>query len=134
MVKSRSELREKCMVILYQIEIMKKNDIPYNIEDLIKDNLEIDSEFVKEIVYGVVTEYNKLDELANKYLKNWDINRIEETGASILRMAIYELVYTDTPQIVVINEAINLAKKYSDDKIRKMINASLDRVMKDYEK
>ena len=69
--------------------------------------------------------------IANKYLKDWDINRIDKTGAAILKMAIYELKYTDTPHIVVINEAVELAKKYSDDSVRKIINAVLDKMIKE---
>ena len=61
-------------------------------------------------------------------MKNWSIDRIDKTGASILRLALYELQYTDTPKIVVINEAVELAKKYSDDSVRKIINAVLDKV------
>ena len=60
-------------------------------------------------------------------MKDWSIDRIDKTGASILRMALYELEYLDTPQIVVINEAVELAKKYSDDNVRKIINAVLDK-------
>ena len=63
-------------------------------------------------------------------MKDWSIERIDKTGAAILKMAIYELKYTDTPPIVVINEAIELAKKYSDDDVRKMINAVLDKMIK----
>ena len=50
-------------------------------------------------------------------------------GEAILRMAIYELKYEDTPDLVVINEAIELSKKYSDDNVRKMINAVLDKIV-----
>ena len=64
-------------------------------------------------------------------MKDWSIDRIDRTGAAILKMAIYELKYTDTPPIVVINEAIELAKKYSDDDVRKMINAVLDKMIKE---
>ena len=64
-------------------------------------------------------------------MNNWNLERIDKTGAAILKMAIYELKYTDTPQIVVINEAIELAKKYSDDAVRKIINAVLDRLIKE---
>ena len=64
-------------------------------------------------------------------MKDWSIERIDKTGAAILKMAIYELKYTDTPPIVVINEAIELAKKYSDDDVRKMINAVLDKMIKE---
>lgn len=101
----------------------------FNVDDVIKENCEVENEFVKDIVYGVVTYYDELNAEANKYLKDWSINRLDATGAAILRMALYEIKYTDTPDIVVINEAIELAKKYSDDNVRKMINAALDKVI-----
>ncbi|HCF82997.1 MAG TPA: transcription antitermination factor NusB, partial [Ruminococcaceae bacterium] len=56
------------------------------------------------------------------------IDRLGNTDKAILQMAIYELMYTETPDIVCINEAIELAKTYSDDDVRKMINAVLDKV------
>ena len=64
---SRSELREKCMIILYQNDIMKSNKIESDINDIIKDNLEIENEFVKDIVYGTITHQNEIDDLANAY-------------------------------------------------------------------
>lgn len=131
MAITRSELREKIMTILYQIEIYKSSKLDYNIDDVISENLEVDNEFVKEVVYGVNTYYDELNNEANKYLESWNINRLDKTGASILRMALYELKYTDTPKVVVINEAVELSKKYSDDSVRKMINAVLDKIMKE---
>lgn len=131
MALTRSELREKIMIILYQYDLMSANKLNCNIDDIMRDNMEVENDFVKDIVYGVVTYKDKLDEMANSKMVNWDINRIDKTGASILRLALYELTYTDTPHIVVINEAIELAKKYSDESVRKMINAILDKVIKE---
>lgn len=128
MALNRSELREKCMIILYQNEIMKTSHISVDINSIIKDNIAIENEFVKDIVYGVITNQTEIDSLANKYMKDWDISRLDKTGATILRMGIFELKYTDTPDIVIINEAIELAKKYSDDSVRKIINAVLDKI------
>ncbi len=125
----RSELREKIMIILYQIDIRRKEKLDIKIDEIIKDNIDIDNEFVKEIVYGVETHRNEIDSLANKYLKDWTIDRIDLTGAEILRIALYEIKYTETPDIVVINEAIELAKKYSDEAIFKIINGVLDKVI-----
>lgn len=119
------------MIILYQYDLMKSNNIECDIEEVIKDNLDSDNDFVKDMVYGVITYKDELDALANNKMKDWDIKRIDKTGASILRLALYELKYTDTPFEVVINEAVELAKKYSDDAVRKMINAILDRVVKE---
>ena len=133
MALKRSELREKIMIILYQIEILKKYSASYDVNQVIKDNVTIDNDFVSEIVYGVTTHIKDLDEIANKYMQNWNIERIDKTGASILRMGLYELLYTDTPDVVVINESVELAKKYSDDSVRKIINADLDKVLNDKE-
>ena len=130
-MKTRSELRENIMIILYQIDINRKQNIDYSVEEIIRENLDIDNEFVRDIVYGVITYESDIIKEANKYMKDWSIDRIDRTGAAILKMAIYELKYTDTPPIVVINEAIELAKKYSDDDVRKMINAVLDKMIKE---
>ncbi|MGN1337852.1 MAG: transcription antitermination factor NusB [Candidatus Coprovivens sp.] len=132
MGKTRSELREIAMVILYQIDILKNNNVEFTVENLIAENLEVDNEFVRNIVYGVVTHTESLDELANKHMKDWSIDRIDKTGAAILRIGLYEMLYEDeTPNVVAINEAIELAKKYSDDNVRKIINAVLDKVNND---
>ena len=127
---NRSERRKKIMTILYQMNVYDKNKMNYNVEDVIKEVLEIDNEFVKDIVYGVITYKDQLDSIANKYMNNWTIDRLGNTDIAILRMGIYELLYTNTPHIVSINEAIELAKNYSDDDVVKMINAVLDKVYK----
>ena len=118
------------MTILYQISICENNRITYDVNDLIKNILEIDNDFVKETVYGVITNRDKIDEYANKYLNNWTIDRLGNTDQAILRMGIYELMYTDTPEVVVINEAVELAKLYSDDAVKGMINSVLDKIYK----
>ncbi len=130
-MQKRSELREKCMIILYQYEMYVNSNISTDIDEIISDNIEVDNEFVKDIVYGVITHKNDIDTKINNYLEDWNINRLDRTGASILRIGAYELLYTDTPEIVVINEAVELAKKYTDDDLRKIINAVLDKIAKD---
>lgn len=125
---NRSELRKKIMTILYQVNIYKNNKMSYNLENVINEVIEIDNEFVKEIVYGVTTYQREIDEIANKYLDGWTIDRLGNTDRAILEIGIYELLYTDTPDIVCINEAIELAKLYSDDEVRRMINGVLDKV------
>jgi N utilization substance protein B len=121
------------MTILYQINIYKKNKMEYNVDDIIKEVVDVDNEFVKDTVYGVITYEKELDSYANKYLNGWNIDRLGNTDKAILEMGLYELIYTKTPNIVCINEAIELAKLYSDDSVRKMINACLDKVLKEIE-
>ena len=59
-VANRSELREKIMTIIYQISLYKNNKMDFNVDDVIKENLEIDNEFVKDMVYGIITTYDEL--------------------------------------------------------------------------
>lgn len=125
---TRTEAREKIMVILYQIDFYKKENIEYNLEDVFHENLEMDNKYVKDIVNGVLENQDKIDETISKYLDNWDLDRLCKTDRAILRLSTYEMMYYDTPKVVVINEAVELAKKYSDDKVVKLINAVLDKV------
>ena len=125
---TRTEAREKIMVILYQIDFYKKENIEYNLEDVFHENLEMDNKYVKDIVNGVLENQDNIDETINKYLDNWDLDRLGKTDRAILRLSTYEMIYYDTPKVVVINEAVELAKKYSDDKVVKLINAVLDKI------
>jgi N utilization substance protein B len=131
--KTRSELRVMIMTILYQINIYKKNKMEYDVEEIIKEVCEVENEFVKDTVYAILTYQNEIDKVANQYLDGWKIDRLGNTDKAILEIGIYELLYTDTPDIVCINEAIELAKAYSDDSVRKMINAVLDNVLREKE-
>jgi len=125
---NRSELRKIIMTALYQINVYDANKMKYNVDDVIKENLEIENEFVKEVVHGVLENKAVIDEKANEYLSGWKITRLGNTDQAILRMGIFELLYTKTPEVVAINEAIELAKTYSDDDVRKMINGVLDKI------
>ena len=116
------------MTILYQINVYETNKVNISVDEVIKDVLDIDNEFVKEMVYGVTTYKEDIKKIANDYLNGWTINRLGNTDQAILMMGIYELMYTKTPPIVVINECVNLAKLYSDEKVKNMINAALDKV------
>lgn len=127
---NRSELRKIIMTALYQISVYKSTKIKYDTNEVIKELLEVKNDFVNEIVFGVLEHEDELVDIANKYLKDWTIDRLGKTDQAILKISLYELLYTDTPDIVCINEALDLASEYSDDKVKSMINAVLDNVMK----
>lgn len=125
---TRHEQRYKAMTILYQAFLYDSNNISYNINDIIDTQMEEKNKFIEMLVSGVIKTRDKLDELANKYLDNWDISRLGFTDQAILRMGIYEIINTDTPDITCIDEAVELSKEYSDEKVCKMINGVLDKV------
>lgn len=128
MNNSRSELRYHIMTILYQISLYEKNNIKYDVSDIIKEQIESEDDFVNEIVKGVIEKKEEIDKLINNNLVNWHLDRLGLTDQAILRLAVYEILYTDTPNIVCIDEAVELSKKYSDEKVSKMINGVLDKI------
>ena len=116
------------MKVLYQVYIMENTGTNYDINALIKEQLEVENDFVNDSVNGIINNQDEISNLANKYLVDWDIHRLSKVDKAILSLGIYELKYTDTPSVVSINEAVELSKKYSDEKVTKMINATLDKI------
>lgn len=127
-MKNRSELREIMMKILYQVFILEESSIEFDVESIKKELVEVENDFVNEVVDGILKNREEIYEKANKYLTSWPMDRLNKVDQAILCIGIYELNYTETPSVVAINEAIELSKKYSDEKVTKMINAVLDEV------
>lgn len=128
-MKNRSELREIIMKVVYQVNIFEETSLEYNIDELIKEQLEVENEFIKETVEGIIKNKKEIYALANKYLKDWTMERLNKVDQAIIALGVYELMYTETPSIVAINEAIELSKKYSDEAVTKMINGVLDKIL-----
>jgi len=127
-MRNRSELREISMKVLYQKYILENTNTSYDINDLIKEQLEVENDFVNELVNGVINNQEKISDIANKYLVEWNIDRLSKVDKAIISIGVYELLFTETPSVVAINEAIELSKKYSDEKVTKMLNAALDKI------
>ncbi len=128
--KTRSELREVATHVLYESYILDKAKVSYDIKSLIKEELEVENDFVNDLVSGVISNQDKISSIANTYLVDWEIDRLSKVDKAIISIGIYELLYTKTPPVVAINEALELAHKYSDPKVVKMINAALDEIYK----
>ena len=124
----RNDSRMLAMTIIYQMDLCKRKKINYTKEELLTEYNEVMNDFALSIIDGVVEHEEELIDIANKYLNNWNISRLGLTDAAIIKIAIYELLYTDTPKKVCIDEAIELAKDYSDEKVVGMINGVLDKV------
>ena len=127
-MKNRSKLREVIMKVIYQVNLLEDTNLDYDLGDLIKEQLEIKNDFVNSSVDGIIEHKKEIYELANKYLNKWTIERLNKVDQAILELGIFELMYTTTPSIVSINEAIELSKKYSEEAVTKMINGVLDKI------
>ncbi|MBO1219057.1 transcription antitermination factor NusB [Mammaliicoccus sciuri] len=127
----RTELREIVFKSLYQLENNKTDlTVEEAIQYLVEDFKGEQYLYVKNFVKEVVEKKDELDEIVSPHLKNWTLDRLLKTDRIILRMATYELKYTDTPEKVIFNEAVEIAKVYSDDDHYKFINGILSSLSK----
>lgn len=130
----RSAMRELAFKLIYGIEIQKEYDEDYL--ELFIDNNEINEDEVKnylnEIKEGIEKNKNEIDKLiADNLKKNWSLNRISKINLSLIKIAIFEMVYLKLPYKIAINEAIELAKKYADEQAPIFINGILASVVKE---
>ncbi len=89
------------------------------------------AEFAKNLLKGVLEYKDEIDKIIKEHLIDWDFDRLDKIDKQILRVGVYELKYTDTPFQIVIDEAVKLAKNFSEDKAKSFINGILDRVAKE---
>lgn len=122
----RHTAREKALQALFQIDV-GRIEPEEAIRNVVNED-EIDP-FLRELVFGVVKHQDEIDELLRNNLEKWTLERVANVDRSILRMATYEMKYVeDVPFKVSFDEAIELAKKFGDDKSSRFINAVLSKV------
>lgn len=131
---SRKLSREKAMELIFSTMLTKESydeaieTFVDNYEGNIKD---IDLSYITEVLKGVEENKDSIDELIKANLQKWSIDRISKVNLAILRLALYEMKYlSDVPEKVAINEALEITKKYSDEKSVSFINGILDKIYK----
>jgi N utilization substance protein B len=135
-MKHRTRSREVALQYLYQVDITSSHT-----EDALSAFFEhfVDNDelipYAREIVDGVCTHLVQIDDLIEKASDNWKVSRMSTTDRNILRIATYELAFRDdVPYKVVINEAIEIAKRFGSSKFPSFANGVLDRVWSGIEK
>ena len=133
---NRSEARELAFEFLYQIEIQRELN-EEQIELFIENNEITDAnaiEYIKDIVKGIENKKEQIEEIISNNLKaDWKIERISKINLSLLKLGIYEIKYKELPYKVVINEVVELAKKYGEESSHSFINGILASVVKNME-
>jgi N utilization substance protein B len=128
---TRFQVRESIIGLLYASDI-GNDGIDKFVDDIFEEkkirNKQL--EFAKELYGGIKTHIDKIDETINTYLKEWNLEEIGNVERAILRLGTYEILYSDLDDAVVINEAIELAKKLCNDTSPKFINGVLDAIKK----
>ena len=139
--RRRTRAREIAMQILFQIDLRGGGyaaELGKTVGQLCIDEAEEDADvavFAQRLVEGTVANQKTIDERLQGVTRNWDLRRMATVDRTVLRMAIYELGWaTDVPPKVAINEAIDLAKKFSTANSGGFVNGILDRIRIDLEK
>jgi N utilization substance protein B len=129
-MKHRTRSREVALQYLYQVDITSSHteDALSAFFDHFVDNEDL-VPYAREIVNGVCTHLVQIDDLIERASENWKVSRMSATDRNILRIATYELAFrNDVPYKVVINEAIEIAKRFGSSKFPSFANGVLDRV------
>ena len=129
----RSRAREVALQVLYAVDLnpeQLKTQTDEFLATRLHNNLELIG-FSSQLLVGVRRNQQQLDSELAARTQNWSLDRMAATDRNILRLAAFEILYTDTPGRVAINEALELAKRYGSSQSPQFVNGVLDRVLHD---
>lgn len=131
---ARRKARELALQMLFQFDMSgnQPETIILNFEELQKSKPNT-REFAVKIFHGTVAHMPELDDMIQNQAENWRLSRMAAVDRNIIRMSVYEFLHeTDTPKLVIIDEAIEIAKKFGTQKSPQFINGILDGILKKY--
>ena len=131
----RSAAREETFKLLYSLEVQKENNIEEQTDLYFENENIIDEDtkkFIKSIVLGIEENLSSIENsIATNLKKDWKLDRISKVDLVLLKLAVYEILYTDVPYKVATNEAVELSKKYGDETSPNFINGILASIIKE---
>lgn len=126
---SRRELREHIFKLLFRIEFNSSEEMPEQEKLFFEDTCEAspaDEEYISSKYHKIVEKLETIDNMLNSKAENWDTDRMGKVDLTILRLAVYEIMFDeDVPAGVAINEAVELAKKFGQDASSSFVNGIL---------
>jgi N utilization substance protein B len=132
----RSKAREVVLQVLYQDDVNAGGKLP-DFEDFLRLRLHDEETlvtFARSLINGVRRNRVELDALLTKTADNWSLERMAATDRNVLRMGSYEILHTQTPGAVVINEAVELARRFGSAQSAQFVNGILDKFVAGHEK
>jgi N utilization substance protein B len=131
-LSARTKARKRALDAIFAADIRKESpeELLAVTQDQVSDRQNQDEIFryAKDLVVGVVENHEEIDDLIETYSEGWSLERMPNVDRAILRIAIWEILHSDTPSGVVVNEAVELAKEYSTEESGGFINGLLSRV------
>ncbi len=130
----RRQSREWALQFLFQRDFNREGDLAAELEEFWRDRRPAPrvQSFTEEIIYNVERQRDELDAKINEYTEHWDVKRMGGVDRNLLRIALYEMTgRSDIPPVVSIDEAVEIAKRYSSNESGRFVNGILDRARKD---
>lgn len=125
----RREAREYTFKLIYELGVQTDKTAEELIEHTAEAQEFAPDKYIKQTVKGVLEHKEEIDELIAECAVNWNFNRLSATSLAVMRLAAYEMIYSDdVPFSIAINEAVEIAKKYDHDKAPKFINGILNAI------
>ncbi len=133
---NRSKTREESFKLLYSMQISKNADVDEQIKIFLDEEEITDKDatsYIEDTIKGIMENNEDIEEKIKQNIKDdWTISRISKIDLTLLKLGIYEIIYTKLPYKVVINEVVELAKMYGDDSSKSFINGVLASIVKKY--
>ena len=130
----RTQAKEETFKLLYSLQIITDQNIKDQTKIFLENSGIKDDDaikYIKDIIYGTNSENEKIESIISENIKaDWDIKRISKIDLALLKLGIFEIIYSKIPYKVVINEVVELAKKYGDDTSKSFVNGVLGSVVK----
>lgn len=131
----RSAMRELAFKLIYGLEVQKENGNFEQVDIFVESNDITDEKviaYLREMQKGLLENTREINDLIENNLKeNWSLSRVSKINLSLIKIAIYEMLYQGLPYKVAINEVVELAKKYSDESAPVFVNGILASIVKD---
>lgn len=126
---TRKEARQTVFELLFESGF-RNDETPLNIYDTSAENRDIENdEYIRKVFFGVLSDLDNIDTIIGNHSRGWKTDRISRVSRTVLRIAVYEMLnITDIPCVVSINEALDLCKKYDNEKARPFVNGVLNAV------
>ena len=130
----RTEAREQAFRLLYSLQLIEEKDLEEQLELFFEENNIDDKDavdYIRDIIIGTNNDNSEIEKAISENIKSdWDITRISKIDLTLLKLGIYEIEYSKLPYKVVINEVVELAKKYGDDNSKSFVNGVLASIVK----
>lgn len=131
---NRSQSREEAFKLLYSLQLIEDISVEEQIEIFLTEEKIEDKDairYIKELILGINENNEKIEnDIKNNIKEDWSISRISKIDLTLLKLGIYEILYSKLPYKVVINEVVELAKKYGDDTSKGFVNGVLASIVK----